>query len=99
MNDLDLVPFDKEEEILFKSIENDEWVSINDNDELLNESIQTAELALKKNKRMNIRIAERDLKNLKIKALQEGLPYQTMVSMILHKYITGQLSETKKASI
>jgi predicted DNA binding CopG/RHH family protein len=42
---------------------------------------------------MNIRISERDLKNLKKKALEEGIPYQTMVSMVLHKYLAGRYSE------
>ena len=38
-------------------------------------------------KRMNIRISERDIRNLKIKAMEEGLSYQTLVSMIIHKYL------------
>ena len=52
-----------------------------------------ADATIKKDKRMNIRISERDLKNLKIKALEEGLPYQTLVSMVLHKYVSGRLVE------
>jgi predicted DNA binding CopG/RHH family protein len=42
---------------------------------------------------MNIRISERDLRNLKKRALEEGIPYQTMVSMILHKYLSGRYAE------
>ena len=42
---------------------------------------------------MNIRIAKRDLEGLKTRALEEGLPYQTLVSSILHKYVTGKLRE------
>ena len=42
---------------------------------------------LKKDKRVNIRMTERDLKRFKIKALEEGIPYQTLISSILHKYI------------
>ena len=42
---------------------------------------------------MNIRISERDLKALQRRALQEGLPYQTLVSSILHKYLSGSLNE------
>jgi predicted DNA binding CopG/RHH family protein len=42
---------------------------------------------------MNIRITERDLRNLKVRAAEEGVQYQTLVTMILHKYVTGQLVE------
>ncbi len=42
---------------------------------------------------MNIRIAQRDLEGLKTKALEEGMPYQTLVASILHKYVTGKLKE------
>jgi len=42
---------------------------------------------------MNIRIAKIDIQSLKAKALEEGMPYQTLISSILHKYITGKLTE------
>ena len=44
-----------------------------------------------KNKRINIRISEKDLTNLKAKSLEEGVPYQTLISSVLHKYISGKL--------
>ncbi|MDD2461202.1 MAG: hypothetical protein GX748_13350 [Lentisphaerae bacterium] len=44
-------------------------------------------------KRVNIRMAERDLVRLKKTALHEGLPYQTLLSSILHKFINGRLVE------
>lgn len=47
-----------------------------------------------KDKRMNIRISSRDLNQLKAKALEEGIPYQTLVSSVLHKYLIGKLKET-----
>lgn len=48
-----------------------------------------------KNKRVNIRISERDLIMIQKKALEEGLPYQTLISSLLHKYINGRLVERK----
>jgi len=42
---------------------------------------------------MNIRIAKKDLAALKVRALEEGIPYQTLVSSILHKYLSGRLVE------
>ncbi len=89
----EITPFDKEEKELFESIEQDEWQETKKMDHFQKQAKNFADSTLRKDKRMNIRIAERDLNNLKIRALQEGLPYQTLVSMILHKYITGQLKE------
>jgi predicted DNA binding CopG/RHH family protein len=52
-----------------------------------------SEATVRKDKRMNIRISERDLRNLKKKALEEGMPYQTVVSMIHCKYLPGRHAE------
>jgi len=86
-------PLDKEERELIESIKNDEWKPIKDMDEFIIQAQKYAESTIKKNKRMNIRISERDLKKLKIRALEEGMPYQTLVSMVLHKYLTGKYRE------
>ena len=45
-----------------------------------------------KRKAINIKVLESDLEKLKAKALQEGMPYQTLLNSILHKYVTGQLA-------
>jgi len=45
----------------------------------------------RKDKRINIRVPARDLEELQIKAMQEGMPYQTLIASILHKFVTGQL--------
>ena len=47
----------------------------------------------KKDKRINIRISNRDLTAIQSRALQEGIPYQTFVSSIIHKYISGSLKD------
>lgn len=50
-----------------------------------------AKNSLKKDERINIRLATKDLMGIQKKAMQEGLPYQTLISSVLHKYVTGQL--------
>ncbi len=45
--------------------------------------------AIKKDKRINIRISSRDLEALQRRAMEEGLPYQSLVSSVLHKYVSG----------
>lgn len=61
-------------------------------------SIQTrhkayAEAMLKKDARINIRLPSKDLRGLQKRALEEGIPYQTLVASILHKYVEGRFSE------
>jgi predicted DNA binding CopG/RHH family protein len=49
-----------------------------------------------KDKRVNIRLSSGDLSDIQIKALEEGVPYQTLIASVLHKYVTGRLSETRQ---
>ncbi len=46
-----------------------------------------------KDRRVNIRLSSGDLQDIQAKALEEGLPYQTLIASVLHKYVTGRLSE------
>jgi predicted DNA binding CopG/RHH family protein len=48
-----------------------------------------------KDKRVNIRLSTVDLLDIQAKALEEGLPYQTLIASVLHKYVTGKLSESR----
>jgi predicted DNA binding CopG/RHH family protein len=75
------------------SIEKDEWKRVKDLKAYKKHLVQTATNTLLKDQRMNIRIARQDLDGLKAKALEEGLPYQTLVASILHKYVKGRLKE------
>ena len=82
---------DKDEMKLAESIENEEWIS----DLTKKEKKQYEEYArysLSKRKRINIRMSERDLKKIQAKAIEEGLPYQSLISMLIHKYNEGKLS-------
>ncbi len=54
-----------------------------------------AEATFKKDKRLNIRISSRDLKSLQARALQEGIPYQTLAASLLHKYVSGYLVDQR----
>lgn len=53
-----------------------------------------AKNTLKKNRKINIRISENDLSALQRKAAREGIPYQTLIGSILHKYASGYIKET-----
>jgi predicted DNA binding CopG/RHH family protein len=86
----------KEENKILKSFENNEWVPESNLLKRKKELMQYARNTLKKDKRLNIRISERDLVELQRKAVKEGLPYQTYVTSILHKFINGSLIEAQQ---
>jgi len=86
---------DDDEREIIASLEADEWISVADADINKAEATEIARSTMRKDRRMNVRISERDMRNLKIRAAEEGIPYQTLVTMVLHKYVTGQLTETR----
>ena len=53
-----------------------------------------AKKTMKKNRKINIRISENDLSALQRRAAREGIPYQTLIGSILHKYASGYIKET-----
>jgi predicted DNA binding CopG/RHH family protein len=83
----------KEEKEILDSFEKGEWVPVADLSKRRKELAEYARNTLKKDKRLNIRISERDLIELQRKAVKEGLPYQTYVSSIIHKFVNGTLVE------
>jgi predicted DNA binding CopG/RHH family protein len=85
----------EEEQEILDSFERGEWVPVKDLSKRKRELIRYARNTLKKDKRLNIRISERDLNELQKRAVSEGLPYQTFVSSIIHKFVNGKLVEAK----
>lgn len=84
---------DKEERKILESFEKGEWESVANLDERKAELKNYVRAALRKDKRVNIRISERDLKELQRQAVREGLPFQTFIASILHKFVNGNLRE------
>ena len=81
---------------LLDSIESGEWKSVNNFDEIKTTLMKAASETALKDYRINVRISIRDVEVLKTKALEEGIPYQTLVTSILHKYVTGKLTDVSK---
>lgn len=82
---------DSEEKELLASIENGDWQPISDSDKYK----LAAEEHFKKNKRISFRISEFDLKAIQKKAAQVGIPYQTLITSLIHQYVNGSLVENK----
>ena len=82
---------DKEEQEILDAIESGQWQSVKPKRADFLRYAQIAKNTLRKNERMNIRISRVDLDRLKGKAAEEGMPYQTLVASVLHKFVSGNL--------
>ncbi len=82
---------DKEEKELSDSFDKGEWVSVKNQKQEKNKTRIASSNYQKKDARINIRISMTDLDQIKQKAAYEGLPYQTLIASILHKYAAGHL--------
>jgi predicted DNA binding CopG/RHH family protein len=78
---------------LLASYENEEWQSVKNIKEQVSHYQAYARATFRKDRRVNIRISKKDLLDLQKRALREGIPYQTLISSVLHKYVTGTLAE------
>jgi predicted DNA binding CopG/RHH family protein len=82
---------DGDEQDILNSYDSGEWLPVENRDAEITRYRQYARATLKKDKRVNIRISQSTLDALQAKALEEGIPYQTLIAIILHKYVNGRL--------
>jgi len=80
---------DKEEKELIESFEKGEWKPIKKRNQKI--YVQAAKESMAKNKRINIRLTSKDYYDIQVKAVEEGIPYQTLISSLIHKYNKGEL--------
>ncbi|MDP1713776.1 MAG: hypothetical protein Q8L41_03440 [Anaerolineales bacterium] len=83
----------KDELELLASYEADEWKSARKIKEQKEQYRIYARATFNKDKRVNIRIASKDLIDLQKRAIRDGIPYQTLIASVLHKYVNGVLRE------
>jgi len=81
---------DKEEKELIESYKKGEWTPVKKRNQKV--YAQAAKESMAKNKRINIRLTSKDYYDIQIKAVEEGIPYQTLISSLIHKYNKGQLN-------
>ena len=84
---------DKNERELLASFERGEWKSIRDLSHAKKHYQEAARETLRKDKRINIRLSQKDLEGIQAKAAREGMPYQTLISSIIHKFVMGNLKK------
>ncbi len=80
---------EKEEKELIESYDKGEWKSVKKKDQKV--YVKAAKESISKNKRINIRLTTMDYHDIQVKAIEEGVPYQTLISSIIHKYNKGKL--------
>jgi predicted DNA binding CopG/RHH family protein len=88
-----MTKLDKEERELLQSVEAGEWESVPGKEAALEGYREYARATFKKDRRVNIRMSTKDLEALQKRALEEGIPYRTLISSILHKYVSGWLRD------
>ena len=88
---------DEEEKDILDSYERGEWRSVKNPKQEIKRLREYARNTLQKDKRINIRMSSKDLDQVQVLATQEGIPYQTLISSIIHKYVAGYLVERKRA--
>lgn len=86
-----MVELDQEEREVLKAYQEGRLERIGLSAEEVEGYREAARAAARKDRRVNIRLSARDLDDLQVKAREEGLPYQTLMASVLHKYVTGQL--------
>jgi predicted DNA binding CopG/RHH family protein len=91
------IKLDKEEKKILESFESGEWRSVKNLEKEIEKHRQYARATLFKDKRINIRISSKDLEELQAIAIEDGIPYQTLISSILHRYVNGRLVERPRS--
>lgn len=87
------VKLSPEEKAILESFEKGEWGTVPDAKAEIEKHQQYARNTLRKDKRINIRISSKDLEALQLMAVEDGLPYQTLISSVLHRYVSGRFEE------
>jgi predicted DNA binding CopG/RHH family protein len=82
---------DEEEKKISDSFDVEEWESVGNLEEEMTKAQEAASRYFQKDARINIRISSSDLERIKQIAAYEGLPYQTLIASVLHKYSAGHL--------
>ena len=83
----------KAEKEILRSYDQGKWSPIANRKAEIGRYHSYARDALQKSKRINIRLSPQDLEGMQQRAIQEGMPYQTLVASVIHKFVTGRLVE------
>ena len=86
----------KEEQILSDAYDRGKLKLEDPSDDLLQMLAEAGENTFRKDKRINVRLSSHDLLGIQRKAAQKGIPYQSLISGLIHQYVEGDLVEEPK---
>jgi predicted DNA binding CopG/RHH family protein len=81
---------------ILEAYESGEWQTVKNTGSETKKLRHYALNTLKKDKRISFRMSSKDLNQVRVIAAQEGIPYQTLISSVIHKYVTGTLMEKRR---
>jgi len=87
------IKLDKEEQDILDSFERNEWKPVANRRQEIARHVTYARNTLAKNRRVNIRISSKDLEELQTIAVEDGMPYQTLMASVLHRFASGRFME------
>lgn len=90
---------DREEMEILEQYERGEFKSVPNMEQAIEWAREAARNTLKKTKRVNLRVTERDFDLAHARAREEGIPYQTLLSSVIHKYLRGRLVEKPRPEV
>jgi hypothetical protein len=85
--------YDNYEREMIEAYEGGELISTNPSKDELEKFRSAAQLTFIKDRRVNIRLTSSDLMDIQARAMEEGIPYQTLIASVLHKFVSGHLVE------
>lgn len=88
---------DQDERRILSAYERGELRSVVTSEASLRRYREYARATLTKNRRVNIRMSTLDLADIQARAAEEGVPYQTLMASVLHKFATGRLREQRSS--
>src|SRR5438105_564027 len=88
--------YDDEEKDMIAAYESGEFKPVKDQQTAKQTAVQAGRRYLRKDARVNIRLSSADLEMLKQRAAEEGLPYQSLIASVLHKYVSGNTPSGNK---
>ncbi|MCK4765729.1 MAG: hypothetical protein KAW12_26255 [Candidatus Aminicenantes bacterium] len=90
--DVSVLDDPEEEKAILQAYEKGELVPVENPEEMSEKLINAARATLAKTKHISIRVSEKDLRKIKLKALESGIPYQTIIGSLLHRYAEGKIT-------
>ena len=90
--DVTILDDSEEEKELLEAYEKGELEPVENQEEMRKKLREAAKATIGKTKHISIRVSEKDLRKIKARAVESGIPYQTLIGSLLHQYADGKIT-------